>query len=172
MTFREKLQQEHPNSVNGFVDGGCVGCPHDYGYEAEGACLAISRDARINNEACTECWDREIPEAEPNKAPKKAVYIAGPITGVKDYRQKFKRAEDELIKNGYIPLNPARNPYGLTNEQYMLMNVAAITAASAVLFLPDWQNSEGAALERLYARYIKKPVAESIEELKKVLDNG
>lgn len=165
MTFREKLQQEHPDYIRKAFAGGCKGCPEDYGYEPP-------RDCSCAQSLCRECWDREMPEAEPNEVPKKAVYIAGPITGVKDYRQKFKHAEDELIKNGYIPLNPARNPYGLTNEQYMLMNVAAITAASAVLFLTDWQNSEGAALERLYARYIKKPVAESIEDLKKVLDNG
>ena len=165
MTYKERLQKEHPEFIDERYRGGCLGCPKTHGFENYEGCHAImnGRD-KITEEDCEACWNREV--ATP------AVYIAGPITGVKDYREKFAKAEVELIKNGYIPLNPARNPAGLTNEQYMLMNVTAISTASAVYFLPGWQQSEGAQLEMQYARYIRKPTATSIESLRKVLDNG
>ena len=33
MTFREKLQIDHPEYVSGEWANGCRGCPKDYGYE-------------------------------------------------------------------------------------------------------------------------------------------
>ena len=191
MTYKERLQKEHPEFIDERYRGGCLGCPETHGYESYEGCHAVvnGRD-EITAEDCEDCWNREAATpavyiAGPITGVKDyrekfakaevatpAVYIAGPITGVKDYREKFAKAEVELMKNGYIPLNPARNPAGLTNEQYMLMNVTAISTASAVYFLPGWQQSEGAQLEMQYALYIKKPVATSIEVLRKVLDNG
>lgn len=35
MTFKEKLQQEHPEYVSDRFAGGCEKCPHTYGYEEE-----------------------------------------------------------------------------------------------------------------------------------------
>ena len=32
MTFKEKLQQEHPEAIGEKYDGGCKNCPYDYGY--------------------------------------------------------------------------------------------------------------------------------------------
>lgn len=56
MTFREKLQQEHPERIRETVAGGCMGCPCDYQYED-----AISCDRHAS---CEMCWDREIPDNE------------------------------------------------------------------------------------------------------------
>lgn len=53
MTFREKLQQEHPDKINPKHSGGCKGCPYHYGYETESNC-----DIHLD---CTKCWNREIP---------------------------------------------------------------------------------------------------------------
>lgn len=86
------------------------------------------------------------------------VYLSGPITGVRNYWQVFERAEANLRGLGYIVLNPARLPQGLTNEQYMQIDMAMINAADAVYFLPGWENSRGAALERAYCEYIGKVV--------------
>lgn len=57
MTFREKLQKEHPESVGLKWDGGCCGCPVQYGYEP--------RRPLCIGSTCRDCWDREIPGTEP-----------------------------------------------------------------------------------------------------------
>ena len=45
------------------------------------------------------------------------IYIAGPITGVVDYREKFAVAERELAKRGHVVLNPAALPEGLGDHR-------------------------------------------------------
>lgn len=89
---------------------------------------------------------------------KKVVYISGPITGVEKYWEAFERAEDDLTALGYIPLSPAHLPTGMTNAQYMQICTGMIDAADAVLFLPDWEQSNGSRVESRYCEYIEKPV--------------
>lgn len=100
---------------------------------------------------------------------KKVVYISGPITGVERYWEAFEKAEDELEAAGFIALTPTRLPKGLTNEQYMRIDLAMIGAADAVYRLPGWDISKGAYLEHLYCCYTNKLAAGSIETLKEVL---
>lgn len=88
---------------------------------------------------------------------KKVIYIAGPITGVKNYWEAFEQAEDDISACGYIPLSPAKLPKGMTNAQYMRTCFAMIDSADAVLFLTDFERSDGAQLERGYCKYIGKP---------------
>lgn len=88
---------------------------------------------------------------------KKVIYIAGPITGVRNYWEAFEQAEDDLSAAGYIPLSPARLPEGMTKAQYMRMCFAMIDSADAVLFLHNYEHSEGARLELEYCRYTDKP---------------
>ena len=89
---------------------------------------------------------------------KKVVYISGPITGVENYWEAFEAAMDNLSGLGYVVLNPAALPQGLTDEQYMQIDMAMINVADAVYFLPGWENSKGATLERAYCEYIGKAV--------------
>ena len=91
-------------------------------------------------------------------AEKKTIYIAGPITGVERYWEAFEAAEDIITELGHIALTPSRLPGGMTNAQYMRMCFAMIDSADAVLFLPGWNNSAGATLEKQYCSYINKPV--------------
>lgn len=101
---------------------------------------------------------------------KKVVYISGPITGTAGYRLAFESAEMDLRAHGYIPLNPARLPEGMTNAQYMRINFAQIDAADAVLLLDRWEMSRGASLECSYCMYTGKPYAASIAELEEVFN--
>lgn len=57
MTYREKLAKEHPEEIDDkMYDGGCAGCPYDYGY------LPRPSDGKGCTMTCDECWSREIPE--------------------------------------------------------------------------------------------------------------
>lgn len=84
------------------------------------------------------------------------VYIAGKITGNENYREEFAKAQAELEKGGHIVLNPAVLPEGLTKGEYMRICFAMIDIADVVMFLPGWQDSEGAKVENLYCRYVGK----------------
>ena len=55
MTFKERLQKEHPEFVGPKWIGGCHKCPFKYGYEPEDRKPCDHMD-------CYECWNREIPK--------------------------------------------------------------------------------------------------------------
>lgn len=84
------------------------------------------------------------------------VYIAGKITGDPGYHDKFREAEVQLHKHGYIVLNPAELPEGMSPADYMRICLAMIDVADAVVFLPGAADSAGARLEKAYCKYIGK----------------
>jgi nucleoside 2-deoxyribosyltransferase len=103
---------------------------------------------------------------------KKVIYIAGPITGVENYWEPFEKAEDEIEAAGFIALTSTRLPRGMSNEQYMRICLAMIDSADAVLFLPDWYESNGAMVEQRYCEYTGKPHDTDLERLaREVLRN-
>lgn len=155
MTYREKLQQCHPECVDKKHVGGCKGCPGDYFKNAQTLSWGCAA-GRLQNTMCAKCWNQEAPE-ERNRLKGKTVYIAGPITGVDRYWEAFEKAEDTLTGLGCLALNPAKHPKGMTNAQYMRLSFAMIDTADAVLFLPGWAKSEGASLEHQYCMYTDKP---------------
>ena len=103
---------------------------------------------------------------------KKVVYISGPITGVPRYYEAFELAMENLTAAGFIPLNPAMLPMGMTERQYMRIDIAMLDAADAVLLLDGWERSRGSSLECSYCFYTGKPFATSIDELKEVFKNA
>lgn len=63
MTCREKMAMEHPTDTGSAYLGGCIGCPHDHGYlDKPEYCPQVNGNMLGDNELCTKCWDREIPE--------------------------------------------------------------------------------------------------------------
>lgn len=84
------------------------------------------------------------------------IYIAGPITGHLNYRSKFKKAENELIKKGHTVLNPAYLPDGL--KDYMPICKAMIDQADALYMLEGYESSVGAKEELAYADECNKKV--------------
>ncbi len=87
------------------------------------------------------------------------VYIAGKITGDSNYREKFDQAAGFLEQQAFVVFNPANNPPGLTNADYMRIDMAMIDSADVVYFLRDWRESAGAQLEHAYCQYIGKRTA-------------
>lgn len=84
------------------------------------------------------------------------VYIAGPITNDPNYKDKFYDAEMALRYEGHTILNPSELPRGLTNADYMRIDLAMIDVADIVAFLPGWEKSQGASLEHAYCQYTGK----------------
>lgn len=60
MTYREKLEKEHPERLTLLAWGGCNGCPGTYDYSDDKVDnCPFNGPSPIN---CNKCWDREIPE--------------------------------------------------------------------------------------------------------------
>lgn len=85
-------------------------------------------------------------------------YIAGKITGYKNYKAKFQEAVIVLESAGYKVMNPAVLPEGFEFEEYMKICFAMIDACCVVYMLDNWKDSRGANLEHLYAEATKKPI--------------
>ena len=84
------------------------------------------------------------------------VYIAGKITGDRQYRAKFKAAAKDLEAMGHVVLNPATLPAGLAETDYINIGLAMLNAADMAVFLPDYQESKGAMLEWAFCQRIGK----------------
>ncbi len=84
------------------------------------------------------------------------VYLAGKITGDKNYRAKFAAAEKMLEEEGHIVLNPAVLPEGLNKADYMRICMAMIDSADVAAFLPDFRDSFGAQIEFNHCEYTER----------------
>lgn len=103
-----------------------------------------------------------------NKRPP-VVYLAGPITGIEHYWAQFEDADDTLTSLGCVVLNPARLPQGMERADYMRLCLQMIDTADVVLLLDGWDRSDGATLEHDFCRYIGKPTARNIYEVREVI---
>jgi nucleoside 2-deoxyribosyltransferase len=86
------------------------------------------------------------------------IYLAGKITGDENYREKFRKQEEQLQGEGHIVLSPARLPEGLKNEEYMRICAAMMSVADCVAFIPNWEESHGAQVEYAWCKYVGKPM--------------
>lgn len=89
------------------------------------------------------------------------VYIAGPMRGMPDLNlPAFEQAAQELKKHGYETVSPADliEEQPRSREYYLAKGLAEITKCDEVVFLPGWQQSEGALIEYEFAKKLGKPV--------------
>ncbi|MEE6280176.1 DUF4406 domain-containing protein [Georgenia sp. MJ170] len=89
-----------------------------------------------------------------------AVYIAGPMTGLPDFNRPAFHATAALLAvfGGWRAINPARQPDGLTWEEYVRRGLADVRRADAVYLLPGWRDSRGATREVVQAFRLGLPV--------------
>ncbi len=88
---------------------------------------------------------------EYDKMKKKSAYVAGAITGVEGYKEKFAAAKRELENQGYTVFNPAELPQGLKYESYIKICKAIVEEIDVVFMLDNWQSSIGAEEEHIHA---------------------
>lgn len=96
---------------------------------------------------------------------KNKIYIAGPVTGDPDYRDKFFAAESYLRCKGWRVLNPAVLPDDLDEEDFMPITIAMLDRADAIVLLQGFAKSAGAKLEYLYSEYQRKALYGSLESV-------
>lgn len=93
-----------------------------------------------------------------NPSTLKKVYISGPITGTKDYLEKFEDIETALalVHQGVEIINPAKVnanlPKSTTWEEYMRMSLCMLSMCDGIYMMEGWQQSRGATLEYAYAK--------------------
>ena len=91
---------------------------------------------------------------------KKRIYVAGPMTGIKDYNQQaFRNITDLLRSEGWEVISPVEmgEEIGLTPEALetspdllkwlMDEELAAVDICDAIMLLWGWTTSKGARLE-------------------------
>lgn len=87
------------------------------------------------------------------------IYISGPITGTTDYYQRFKKAETDLLKIGYVPINPIENEtVGMSWTYYMKSDIKKLMFCDKIYMLKGWRRSRGALLEWFLAVVLKYEV--------------
>jgi len=81
----------------------------------------------------------------------KNIYIAGKITGLKNYKKLFNKAENNLNLSGFNCMNPSVFNEGFEQNEYMHVCYAMIDICDTIYMLNNWKDSIGARSEYNYA---------------------
>lgn len=83
------------------------------------------------------------------------VYIAGKITGNKNYMKQFSDAEELLTVFGCDVFNPAAHHVpGYNWAQYMRRDIAELVKCEKAFFMSNWVFSRGAWLEMIICKVL------------------
>lgn len=94
------------------------------------------------------------------------LYLSGPITGVNDYRERFKKAEKALRADGITDIvNPAEligvlSPESTSWDEYMRIDLELLSMSDVLILLPGWQQSLGCQREYGFAQASDKIIME------------
>lgn len=91
------------------------------------------------------------------------IYISGQISGLDydDAFQMFADAEAFLASRGLTPVNPMKSEGEVPGRkwaEYIAEDVLLIDDCDAIYMLPNWQNSNGAKVERHLCEVLGKPI--------------
>lgn len=81
------------------------------------------------------------------------VYISGAITNNPNYLSEFAAAEEKLLANGYLVINPT-NTTGNSYKEFIDKDLKELMKCDAIYLLNGWQKSKGAMLEYTYAKTV------------------
>ncbi len=84
------------------------------------------------------------------------IYLSGPITGTSDYKARFERAEEIMLRKPNVEVvNPAKVnaclPESTTYAQYMDMAFLMLKMCDGIYMMHGWEESPGANREYGYA---------------------
>jgi hypothetical protein len=83
------------------------------------------------------------------------VYIAGRISGVKNYGVPFAKAANKFRAQGHIVFDPAHaNQEGRPLTSIMAYLLPQLCSCDTIALLPGWWLSGGARIEWILARYL------------------
>jgi hypothetical protein len=103
--------------------------------------------------------------------PKRTIYLAGPITGNKDFRDDFDGWHQRLMRMGWHVVNPIEGQtLGLTHEAYMKDDIPKLLQCTDLFAMPGWEGSKGAQFE-VKIRWDLVPWRE-MTDVAKVLTDG
>nr|WP_072513803.1 DUF4406 domain-containing protein [Ndongobacter massiliensis] len=94
------------------------------------------------------------------------VYIAGPMTGIKNYnREAFFEVGERVAELGHTPVHTANMEDGLYYETYIHEGLARLSTCDAMLLLPGYEKSNGVCLHELpYARQNGIHIYETLQD--------
>ena len=145
------------------IDGsGCAGCDDT---ELDNGTLNCADNLKILAADLIENQQRHIETLMQARGERMKVYLAGKITGDPNYREKFAAAAKKLEERaGVTVISPAVTPEGLKKADYMRICFAMLESADTAVFLPDWEDSPGAQLEKHWCEYVGKKMVFLMEE--------
>ena len=97
-----------------------------------------------------------------------SAYLSGPMRGYEEFNYPaFHNAAEKLRKGGWEIFNPAEQhngDTGLTFIEYMNTDIPLVMKADAIILLPGWRDSSGAAIEYIVACALGKETYEYVED--------
>ena len=89
------------------------------------------------------------------------IFISGKITGDENYKEKFKKAKDNIRK--FYPEAAIISPtdielFNMTYIDCLDVTLKLLEKSDIIYMLPDWRNSHGAKKEYNMARRLNKEI--------------